>query len=338
MHGGRCHRIEGAVDMDRTERFYKIDQLLNGRRPVSMETLLRELGVSRATVKRDLEYLRDRFNAPIVWDREAQGYRYETPTGDAPRYALPGLWFSAAEVHALLTMEQLLDDLQPGVLGAHVDPLRARIRMLLESGDHSAEDIEHRIRILHAGVRRVTPEHFEAIASATLSRKRLVIEHYSRQRDESTVREVSPQRIVYYRDNWYLDAWCHLRRGLRSFSMDVIREVTLLDKAARRVSEKQLSAFFEEGYGIFSGRSTHTAVLRFSAEIARWVSGELWHPRQESAYDAEGRYLLTVPYAEDTEILMDVLRYGPEAEVLEPPELREKARLRLAEALAHYRD
>ena len=322
--------------MDRTERFYKIDQLLNERQAVPMGHLLRELGVSKATVKRDLEYLRERLNAPIVWDRERRGYRYEQDPGDAPRYALPGLWFNAAEVHALLTMEQLLADLQPGLLSPHVEPLKARIRMLLESGEHPAEDVERRIRILHAGVRPVDPDHFQAIASATLSGHRLVIEHYSRKRDESLEREVSPQRIVYYRDNWYLDAWCHLRKDLRSFSMDVIRRVDLTHRRARRVAERQLRAFFEEGYGIFSGEATRRAVLRFSAGSVRWVSGEQWRPRQEASYDRQGRYLLTVPYSKDTELLMDILRYGPEVEVLKPRGLREKVARRLAAALAVY--
>ncbi|MGB5443832.1 MAG: HTH domain-containing protein, partial [Gammaproteobacteria bacterium] len=63
--------------MDRTERFYKIDQLLNERRSVPMETLIEELGISRATVKRDIEYMRDRLSAPISWDRSLRGYCFD---------------------------------------------------------------------------------------------------------------------------------------------------------------------------------------------------------------------------------------------------------------------
>ena len=63
--------------MDRTERFYKIDQLLNDRRSVPMNTLIEELGISRATVKRDIEYMRDRLNAPVVWDRSLRGYCFD---------------------------------------------------------------------------------------------------------------------------------------------------------------------------------------------------------------------------------------------------------------------
>lgn len=54
------------------------------------------------------------------------------------------------------------------------------------------------------------------------------IRYHSRSKDERTERVVSPQRLIYYRDNWYLDAWDHLREALRSFSIDRIRGAPLL--------------------------------------------------------------------------------------------------------------
>ena len=83
--------------MDRTERFYQIDQMLQSGRPVPIERFLDTLAVSRATFKRDLEYMRDRLNAPIEWDRFEGGYRYAEPAG-GPAFALPGLWFNDREV------------------------------------------------------------------------------------------------------------------------------------------------------------------------------------------------------------------------------------------------
>ena len=79
--------------MDRSERFYKIDQMLNDRKVVPLADFLDELGVSPATFKRDLEYMRDRLNAPIDWDRDAGGYRFTQSNAHNPAYALPGLWF-----------------------------------------------------------------------------------------------------------------------------------------------------------------------------------------------------------------------------------------------------
>ena len=102
-----------------------------------------------------------------------------------------------------------------------------------------------------------------------------------------TEREVSPQRLVHYRDNWYLDGWCHLRKGLRSFSVDAIREAHILDKRARDVSERTLDAVLGSGYGIFSGRKVTWATLKFSPQSARWVAKEEWHPKQRGRFEPE---------------------------------------------------
>lgn len=324
--------------MDRTERFYKMQQLLEERRAVPLSLIMEELDVSRATVKRDLEYLRDRLNAPIVWDRELRGYRFDNPHTGAPKYALPGLWFNASEVHALLTMEHLLSNLQPGFLGPHIEPLRVRIRMLLDSGDHSAEEVSKRIRVLHMAARPFNPAHFETLSTGLLGRHRLRIHHYNRRTDETVQREVSPLRLIYYRDNWYLDAWCHLRNGLRSFSVDVIKKAELLNKKARNVADWHLDEVLGAGYGIFSGKKTRKAVLRFTPARARWVSAEEWHPEQESRFDEQGHYVLTVPYSDDTELMMDILRYGSDVEVLRPKDLRKKIQESAAMTCVLYSD
>ncbi|NIR31255.1 MAG: YafY family transcriptional regulator [Gammaproteobacteria bacterium] len=323
--------------MDRTERFYKIHRLLNDRRCVPLEAFLDELGVSRATFKRDLEYMRDRLHAPIVWDRAHGGYRYEAQDPHAPPFALPGLWFNASEIHALLTMQHLLQNIQPGLLEPHVQPLLARIRMLLQSGDHSAVEVGKRIRILDMAARPVMPRHFETVCDALLSRRRLHLVHYNRARDVTTERDVSPQRLVHYRDNWYLDAWCHLRRGLRSFAVDSIRDARMLEQTAQDVADGTLDAELGSGYGIFAGRDTRTARLRFTPLRARWVADERWHPQQRGYRDEEGYYVLEVPYSDPRELIMDVLKHGAEVEVLDPPELREALAQALERAVARYR-
>src|SRR5437588_11365873 len=187
--------------MDRLERFYKIDRLLKDRKVVSFAVFKEELGMSRASVKRDLEYMRSRFHAPIEYDREANGYRFGKPRS-GPRYELPGLWFNGAEVLALLTMLQMLTNLQPGLLDGQAAPLAERLRAILGRGDHSWEEVEKRIRILMPGRREAKADHFAVIAAALLKRMRLNIRHYNRKEDRESERELSPQRLVHYRDNW----------------------------------------------------------------------------------------------------------------------------------------
>ena len=310
--------------MDRTERFYKIDQMIHDRQLVTFAQLLEALEVSRATLKRDLEYMRNRLNAPILWDRNAGGYRFDKQLGDhGGQYELPGLWFNSGEVHALLTMQHLLADLDPGgILTPHVQPLMSRLNSLLGTADNRAEEIRRRVMILGAARRSMKLAHFEKVGSALLQRKRLQLEYFARGSGEITEREVSPQRLVHYRENWYLDAWCHLRGGLRNFAVDSIRQANVIETKAREVSNRTMNEVLGAGYGIFSGRALKWARLRFTAKRARWVAQESWHPRQKGHLEADGSYILSIPYADHRELIMDILKFGADAEVLEPADLR----------------
>lgn len=323
--------------MDRTERFYKIDQLIRERGVVNFAQLLDVLEVSRATLKRDLEYLRSRLNVPIVWDRDAGGYRLECQTGSSQNFELPGMWFSASEIHALLMMEHLLQNLDTGgLLRPHTAPLMARLGKLLGSDVTTADDVRRRVLIL--GMARRAPElaYFERVGSALMRRRRLRITYFARGSGETTEREISPQRLVHYRENWYLDAWCHLRNGLRNFSIDAIRDVEILDLAAKEVALESVQATLGQGYGIFATGRLRWAKLRFTAERARWVAQEIWHPNQRSRFDANGAYLLEIPFTDDRELLMDILKYGAEVEVIGPASLRERVASEIDSMRARY--
>ncbi|HKZ72953.1 MAG TPA: WYL domain-containing protein [Steroidobacteraceae bacterium] len=314
--------------MDRTERFYRIYGLLQQRKSVTREQFLEELGISPATFKRDLEYLRDRMNAPIDWSRETNGYQLARAS-DGGTWQLPGIWFNAAEIHALLTLEHLLETLQPGLLAKQIHPLRERIEKLLGSGDHSAAEVRRRIRILPMAARSVKPQHFEVVATAVLARRRLTIRHYNRQTGVHSERVISPQRLVHYRYNWYVDAWCHLRRALRTFSLDAIESAALGTGHAREIPDATLDRVLSAGYGIFAGRHVQHAVLQFTPLRARWVANEVWHPQQKGSFQLDGSWILELPYSDERELVMEILKYGADVRVLAPDTLRQ----RVAESL-----
>lgn len=322
--------------MNSTERIYKIERLLRERGTVTLDFFLSELEVSKATFKRDLEYLRDRMNAPIVWDRAVSGYRFDSPNAGG-KYELPGLWFSAAEIHALLTMQQLLSSLGPGLLTPLVSPLLERLNKILDNDSYSVENLGRRIRIQKLNARHFEPEHFPPVATAVLQRQRLQIEHYNRSKNETTQREISPQRLNYYQENWYLDAWCHLRNDIRRFSLDTIQAVCITDEPALEVADEDLRRALDGGYGIFSGHELRWAELMFFDERARWVSKETWHPEQQGSFDEAGNYHLKVPYSDPRELLMDILRHIPEVNVIAPEELREQLHGYLEKGLMHFR-
>jgi predicted DNA-binding transcriptional regulator YafY len=228
--------------MSEVVRLYQYKGLLSGRWAMSAEDIMAKLEISRATLKRDLAKLRDQLHVPIEFDRDRGGYYLAGGHTDSE---LPGMWFSQQEILALVTMQHLLSQLEPGLLGPKLKPLQERLGQLMEMHGLNSQDVAKRVRIVHAGKRLVAPQSFEAVASATMARKRVKIQHFNRQSGKTLEREISPQRLVHYRDNWYVDAWCHLRDDLRQFSVDAISSFEVMDakaSACRRVWDLRRSA------------------------------------------------------------------------------------------------
>jgi predicted DNA-binding transcriptional regulator YafY len=324
--------------MSINERLYQIDQLLTGKRSVSFQEMQDRLEVSRATLKRDLAYMRDRLNAPIVFDKELGGYRLEKQ-GSGTQYELPGLWFTAEEIHALLTMQYLLADLDTGgLLGPHIKPLLSRLTAILGTKDDSIDNLQRRIKFETVGNRKFNLDHFQVVGSSLLRHKRMVIDYMARSNNEFTTREISPQRLVYYRDNWYLDAWCHVKNDLRSFSVDSIKRAEILEKKAETISEKKLNEVLGSGYGIFSGTNIKWATLLFSAERAKWVASEKWHPSQKSKFLKDGSFELKIPYTLEHELIMDIMKYGQDVIVMEPEDLKRTIQIKHQQAADIYNE
>ena len=123
---------------------------------------------------------------------------------------------------------------------------------------------------------------------------------------------------------------------MRSFSIDRISGARFVDGVARDVADAELNTHLAGSYGIFSGEPKGWATILFSAKAARWVADEHWHSQQQGRFLADGRYELKVPYSVPRELLMDVLHYGGDAEIVEPKSLREQMRSMLQLAISNY--
>ena len=234
-------------------------------------------------------------------------------------------------------MHQLIQGLEAeGVLGRHLQPLLDKLHGMLGSNDVAARELMQRVNIVAAARRPVDARFFELAGSALLERRRLDLLYYTRARGSESRREVSPQRLTHYRNTWYLDAWCHRSDGLRRFALDAVRELTPLARPAKEVPMATVKAELDGGYGVFAGRRLKWATLRFEAEAAQWVVTEQWHPQQQQRLLDDGRLELRLPYADPTELVMDILRHGEQVQVLAPKELAAAVAGRLQRAAQRY--
>ena len=308
--------------MSKVERLYHLHNILNQRRtPILRQDLMERLECSQATLYRLVSELRDFLGAPIEQNPDTRGFYYDR-SYDQP-FELPGIWISPGELQALLTARQVLGNVQPGLLEGELESLQGRITSLLQQKGVEPEMGDSRIHIQHVAGRAVPARMFQDVLAALFQRQQLKIRYHGRRRNEESERVISPQRLTQYRNSWYLDAWCHQAVGLRSFALERVREQTLLTELAREVSQAELSGHFDQSYGIFSGPAENLAELRFTTEMARWIAEETWHPDQQGSFEADGSWLLKLPFSNSRELVMDIMRYGAEVEVLAPDFLRE---------------
>jgi predicted DNA-binding transcriptional regulator YafY len=319
--------------MNDTERIYHIHHRMEETRSaIPKRQLMAELEVSERTIARDIETLRDRLGAPLIYDRKQGGYRYDSHQGS---FELPGFWFRADELYALLAASHLFDALQPGLLTDHLRPLRKRIDQLLEHSGHSHEKVDERVILKSVAHRPTGHDQFARIADATLHGTPLRIDYHARGSDQRQSRQVHPCRLLHYRDNWYLVAWCEERQALRNFALERIRQAEVLNTSPRDLPPESIDQHINDAFGIFGGEGTHRAHLAFTPHRARWVAEESWHPDQIGQWQGD-RYHLIIPYANPTELVMEIMKHGKEVEVIEPPELRDAVAQALRQAAEQY--
>jgi predicted DNA-binding transcriptional regulator YafY len=317
--------------MKALERGHRLHQELAKRKtPLSMMAICDLFeGCSESTSKRSIRDLKA-LGAPI-YCTEGLGYSYDKHIA----FELPSVWFSHEELQALLTIQKLTSHLSGGFFDESTHMIRQKAENLLGEYMQSPQNMQ-RIRILATGSRAKSLPMFPTVASAVVEQKCLLIQYENRHAQKTSEREVSPQRLVYYKGNWYLDVWCHQADDFRSFAVEKIKAANFIHKPCKNIPEKDLDLHFSTSFGIFAGEPIAEAVLHFSAKVAAWVQDEEWFPGLLGKDLDNGGYELRIPYHNPTELVMEICRYGADVKVIEPLELQKQVVGVLQKSIAQY--
>ncbi|MDO8291221.1 MAG: WYL domain-containing transcriptional regulator [Parvibaculum sp.] len=321
--------------MDKLDRIQKLFQLfMTHRHPISLRTLADKLDCTQKSARRLIDVLQDFTLAPIDYNEEYKGWAYTCPPEE--KHLLPGLWLTAEELQSMALLLHMLQGFGNGLLSDELKIVEKGIHKLLKARNVSPDVLMSRIKVLPIGHRTVPNDIYLRVSDALLRGRQLTV-RYTDYKGATTQRTLSPQDLVYYRDNWYLDAWCHTRRTLRQFMLARMEKVTLTDTPAQAVSTAELDAHFSRSYGIFAGKPEHTAKLRFRGNVASEVSRQTWHPQQQGHWDGE-EYVLQFPYGDDRELVRDIMRYVPDVVVEGPEGLKASVLERLKAGVEGFRD
>lgn len=300
------------------ERFIWFDKRTRGIEYPNATGLARRFEVSLKTAQRDIEFMRDRLHAPLVYDPSRKGYSYENDS-----FTLPSVFLSTDEISSLLIAKKVLRDISGDNLGGELSSIIDKLTSFIDSHSQDVADIESVISMKHIEYLPADDMVFKAVLDGCLRKRRLRIGYGKLEDGEGVSRVVDPYHIFSYKGTWHLLAYCHTREMIRDFVLGRISSAELLDEPFKVPGSFKPDDYFDSAFGLYRGEKAHRVVLRFSPKAADWVSGQVWHKDQKTRTMRCGSIELSFTVTSFTEVKSEVLKYGHLVEVVAPRKLRD---------------
>ena len=296
----------------------RIHQAIQSGKFPNASTLARELEVSTKSIHRDIEFMRDRLELPIEYDGTRFGYRYTEEVS-----AFPTVQITEGELFALIVAEKALQQYR----GTNFEkPLLSAIKKMEQSLPDTISlnlsDVEQTISFRTRVEQILDLQIFDALAKATAHRKQLELT-YRKPGSPAEQRVVDPYHLANINGEWYLFAWDHARKDIRTFVPARIQLVKPTGKTFPRPQKFSLDERLRGSFGVHSGRDEHEVVLRFNQRVADLVREKKWHESQQLKELKGGEVELRLKLSSLVEIERWVLSWGGDAKVVKPRELGE---------------
>src|SRR5271154_2109309 len=303
------------------ERMLRIHQLLQSGRFPNASTLAREIEVATKTIHRDIEFMRDRLNLPVEFDSAKNGYHYTEEVS-----AFPTMQITEGELFALVVAEKALQQYR----GTSFEkPLLSAIKKMEEALPDTISlnlaDIEQTISFRTRAEPILDLKIFDALAKAVARRQQLEL-NYRKPGQKAEARLVDPYHLANINGEWFLFAFDHARKDIRTFAPARIKSVKPTGKTFARPQKFSLEKRLRDSFGVHSGQGEHEVVIRFNPRAADYVREKKWHESQQLRELKNGGVELSLKLSSLAEIERWVLSWGGDAKVLKPRELAEAVR------------
>jgi len=316
------------------ERYYWFHGQIKGGRYPNARKLAERFELSEKQAQREVEFMRDRLCAPLVYDSGRKGYEYENDS-----YELPPIWFKEDELLALCLALRLASTLPDHQFKNSLhDLLQKFLTYRFLDSPPSLEDLKEKISVKNVEYYKVTETVFHRVVDSLFRSEVLGISYYTPHKDETTQRVIQPLHLLCYMGSWHLIAFCSLKGELRDFALSRIRTIETSSQAVRLPSRlPSVRDYISRNFGLMSGSESIEVCLRFSPEVSHWVSEQIWFSGQEVSINADGSVCLKFPVADFREVRREILKYGASVEVLSPLELRAEIKSEIEKMEKVYR-
>ncbi len=310
----------GALSRPPLERMLRIHQAILGDHYPNATKLADELEVSTKSIHRDLEFMRDRLDLPIEYDPKRYGYRYTEEVS-----GFPTLQITEGELFAMLVAEKALQQYRGTTFER---PLLSAFKKIAASLPDTISlniaDWEQSISFHTSAVPRLNLEVFDQLAKAASGHERLILQYKKPGQRKGTKRTVDPYHLANINGEWFLFAYCHERKDIRTFAPARITGIEPTGETFPRPTEFSLEKRLADSFGVHSGKESHTVKIRFSPRAADYIREKQWHPSQKLTEHPNGEVTLSLKLSSLDEVQRWILGWAGNAKVIEPKTLKQR--------------
>lgn len=295
----------------------RIHQAVQAGTYPNASTLARDMEVSTKSIHRDMEFMRDRLGLPLAYDSKRYGYHYTEEVS-----SFPTLQITEGELFALLVAEKALQQYR----GTHfekplVSALKKMEASLPDTISLNLADWEQTISFRTSAEPILNLEVFDALAKAAASRQQLELEYRKPGSQKCEARLVDPYHLANINGEWFLFAFDHLRKDIRTFVPARIQGIKPTGRLFPRPQKFSLEKTLRDSFGVHSGQGTFDVVVVFNEFAAQYIREKRWHPSQQLRELKGGGVELKLRLSSLGEIQRWILGWGGNATVKQPPEL-----------------
>ncbi len=314
-------------------RLWTIDRELRAGSCPTVGHLASLTEVDEKTIRRDLASLRDDHGAPVLFNRRRRGWEYTCET-----YRLPAVVITEGELVALFLAGQVLRQSHGTPFEADLQRAFRKLAQFLPDEVSVQWETLEQAQSFHQTVTTLQDiETFRRLADAVLHRRQLRTRYWTASRDAETARTIDPWHLACIDGDWYLIAWCHLRRARRIFAPGRIREMTETGETFVVPDDFHIAEVFDGSFRVVNDADhpLHCVRLRFAPSAAKYVREKVFHASQSAQAETDGSLTLELSLRSLVEVRRWILSWGSECEVLEPAELQADIHREAAAIVAH---
>ncbi|MDA3940983.1 MAG: WYL domain-containing protein [Spirochaetia bacterium] len=301
------------------ERILFIDTYIRSGSFPSKKKFSNYFEVSAKTIERDFEYLRDRLDAPLEYNKDRKGYYYTDDT-----YFLPSLNFSSEEVFSLgLSLETVKSLGNPDISASLSKGLDKLFKFLPDKIKNDMVIINARSLFVGPPPVKMNTKVWKPLLEAIISNRKININYKTPGHNKSVKRLLNPYYLLNNQNMWYILAYNEIRDSIETYAVHRVENVEILTDTFVISDTFEVDEHIDRWWGIFSKEKMYKVKLEFENGAALRVNERVWLKSYKIIKKSDGRLILEFKTNQLESLMFWLLSWGEDAKVVDPPILKE---------------